>query len=111
SWVQVTRSPSRRQRTARPSRLAQTETMPGVASQPNRYSSSACRIASSDKSGLPPTVGSTANSSTRASLFYHSKEVTFVPLYPLSFPHMYERHTSVYDRILALEDERNEKQR
>jgi hypothetical protein len=34
------RSPSRRQITARPSRFAQAETMPGVGSQPNKRSSS-----------------------------------------------------------------------
>src|SRR5579864_967309 len=34
------RSPSRRQITACPSRLAQTDMMPGVGSQPKRYSSS-----------------------------------------------------------------------
>src|SRR5579859_7835362 len=36
----VIRSPSRLQRIASPERLAQTETIPGVSSQPNRYSSS-----------------------------------------------------------------------
>src|SRR5579859_5634986 len=42
SRVVVICSPSRRQRIASPERLAQTETMPGVSSQPNRYSSSIC---------------------------------------------------------------------
>src|SRR6266568_9340778 len=50
SVEQVMRSPSRRQMMARPSRLAQTETMPGKGFHPNNHSSSRCaeEVASKD---------------------------------------------------------------